>query len=384
MEVSIEQTFERWEEPTDPDSMKTRLEVRPPSKLVFDINNKLRGDTESLNAQYTFTLTFRDPKSTAPARSDTVGRGHQLQWADISVSRRLEFCDAELNVADEGGPEEAPPGSFFLSASVTFPVKVTTTCCNPPLISRTDAEGGIAEAFHFNYDFTQREHEERQKELPTEELREQWNREVRRTVSYRLSTKPLALKYMPMKKDMRSVSGRYTGYKHLSGNFAKDDVSKSSFVHGNSQIQVLVEGRDVTRSFILWRYARFSRAGLSPNKQPTGPYTSARPPWVDDNPQRRPDEWVDTPGSISSQPPNRWPRERGLYEFVAGVHRFPEFGLLYFVVVIETVPNEYRVRMYDAEAITIERWCEIKKSDRPYQDERTRSPAIDSGWQRAR
>jgi hypothetical protein len=69
-----------------------------------------------------------------------------------------------------------------------------------------------------------------------------------------------------------------------------------------------------------------------------------------------------------------------MQEYLVGVKGFPEFGGLYFIVVVDTKPNEYRVRMYPAKKITINEWCAIKTRNRPYQDETSSGAAVvDSG-----
>lgn len=83
-------------------------------------------------------------------------------------------------------------------------------------------------------------------------------------------------------------------------------------------------------------------------------------------------------------PPDSWPQERFIQEFLVTVHLLPEFGFLYFIVVIDTKPNYYRVRMYPAKKITIDEWCKIKQMSMPYQSEATSGQtSVDSGWQKA-
>jgi hypothetical protein len=71
-----------------------------------------------------------------------------------------------------------------------------------------------------------------------------------------------------------------------------------------------------------------------------------------------------------------------IHEYLTTVERFPEFGFLYYIVIIDTKPNQYRVRMYKAKHITAEEWAQIKKSTQPYMTEDSDEPEVDSGWRR--
>ncbi len=80
--------------------------------------------------------------------------------------------------------------------------------------------------------------------------------------------------------------------------------------------------------------------------------------------------WVDIPGGPAlASDPTKWPSVRQLDGFVASVYQYPEFGLVYYIVVYDVLPNACRVTMYPAQSVTVEQWCSVKSSSAPYMAE---------------
>ncbi|HEY3249016.1 MAG TPA: hypothetical protein VGK88_12095 [bacterium] len=194
-----------------------------------------------------------------------------------------------------------------------------------------------------------------------------------------LKRKPLDLKYEPSSSDQlkNTVLSDRT---HVTNFYATG--AGQWFVHGNSRIQVIVDGDDASTSFAVSRFLTDWIQPIDPSGRRVGTLKGGG--WKLDT-ERTSGGWIDVPGEKLTLSSNKWPQERYMQEYLVGVKGFPEFGGLYFIVVVDTKPNTYRVRMYPAKKITIDEWCAIKTRKTPYQTETSSgAAAVDSGWQGAR
>lgn len=197
-----------------------------------------------------------------------------------------------------------------------------------------------------------------------------------------MTRKPLKLEYQPLKTDMIESTRSGQGYSSITSNFARGKGGRGGwFIHGNSRIQVMVDKIDASTSFSISRWKAESIQRIDGTGRRIGQIRIA--PWHIDT-QAVGGLWIDIPGQDLTPSPGKWPQERYMQEYLVGVSGFPEFGGLYFIVVIDTKPNWYRVRMYPAKTITIDQWCSIKSRTTPYQNEASSGSPVDSGWQPAR
>jgi len=196
-----------------------------------------------------------------------------------------------------------------------------------------------------------------------------------------MKRKSLKLEYQPLATDMaRSTpSGKTWSPDPDRPNYATDGGLR--IIHGNSRTQVMVDGKDATASFEITRFITDSIQRIDSNGKRIGKIRTA--PWKLDT-KAVGGLWIDVPGQRLNTPPNKWPEERYMLEFLVGVERFPEFGGLYFIVVIDTKPNWYRVRMYPEKIISVKEWCAIKARKSPYQNEDDSGTPLDTDWQRVR
>lgn len=212
-------------------------------------------------------------------------------------------------------------------------------------------------------------------------------------ISYQLVTKDLALEYLPVTMDMISHpsvqkfkdSQRLRDEPYLARlKTQHPDTGRwfyGWFIHGNSIITPKVEGVDKSKVFNTIRFLRDWEAVVSGNDQNTVKYTAPDFKWTNDYDTGSPKpSWVDIPGYEIPGEADKWPTKRYIHEYLTTVERFPEFGFLYYNIVVDTRPNQYRVRMYKAKHITAEEWAKIKKSTQPYLNETGGQPEVDSGW----
>lgn len=196
-----------------------------------------------------------------------------------------------------------------------------------------------------------------------------------------LRRKPLDLVYEPLKTDVLQETAYKEGRSHVTDNYATVTPGGGRLVHGNSRIQVMVDGNDASASFAVSRFWNNWIQPIDANGRRIG--TPSGTGWKLDT-STNSSYWVDIPGASLAGPPGRWPQQRHMQEYVVGVRGFPEFAALYFIVVIDTRSSGYRVRMYPAKKITIDQFCTIKTRKTPYQDETSAGTPVDSGWQAAR
>lgn len=214
-------------------------------------------------------------------------------------------------------------------------------------------------------------------------------------ISYRLTTKDLTLEYLPVTMDMinhPSVqkfkdSGRRREEPYLASlKTQHPDTGKwfyGWFIHGNSMITPKVEGIDKSNVFKTIRFLRDWEAVTGGNDQITGKYKAPDFNWLSDYDASSPKpSWVDIPGYEIPGEADKWSNKRYIHEYLTAVESFPEFGFLYYIIVVDTRPNQYRVRMYKAKHIKAEEWGKIKKSTQPYLNETSGELEVDSGWRR--
>jgi len=197
-----------------------------------------------------------------------------------------------------------------------------------------------------------------------------------------LKRKPLDLKYEPLSTDVIGETAFRQGRTHVTNYYATVTPGGGSIVHGNSRIHVMVDGTDASAGFSVARFWNNWVQPIDGSGRRTGSLSGTG--WKLDT-ETNSSYWVDIPGATLAGSPGRWPQERHMLEFLVGVKGFPEFGGLYFIVVVDTRPSGYRVRMYPAKKVTIDEWCAIKARMTPRQTETSSgTPIIDSGWQQAR
>jgi hypothetical protein len=197
-------------------------------------------------------------------------------------------------------------------------------------------------------------------------------------VTVTLKRRNLALEYVSSSDDVLGLTAKKGSFTPVNPNYAIQDGGGGWFLHGNNRVQIKVDGQDVSRSFSI---ERLLRDWEQPTDQSGGRVgkISVNYGWTMDSTALR--FWSDVPGESFAIAPNSWPQQRYMQEYLVGISQFPEFGALYFNVVIDTKPNWYRVRMYPAKTITIDEWCTIKKAQTPYRNETNSGQAtIDTGW----
>lgn len=210
-------------------------------------------------------------------------------------------------------------------------------------------------------------------------------------ISYRLERKNLTIEYHPQPFDMTyhpMVAVYKDGERRAKEPYLIKLVGKDWehtgklyhgwAIHGNNMIIPKVEGVDKSDTFNTIRFMREWLTPIDENDRIIGKYIMGKK-WHNDNLSGKP-SWVDVPGCVIVTEADQWTASRYLQEYLVAVERFPEFGFLYYIVVVDTKPNQYRVRMYKAKHIKAEEWAMIKKSPQPYLNEVTGQLELDSGW----
>ncbi len=391
---------------TSPGPMQAHTEVAPLS-AEFDIDHELMKDPASIEVSYGYNSRLTLGPSDSPAVVKTAAPNDSSSTGSwrTNPARNLRPCDPSLNVSDPGCSDI--DNTFNLGVYVEIPVTVTTTPRDKPPTTESTSTG-LGVDFFFAYDFTA--------QTNSDDMTPPGNPYgVFRTmliipegygtpsvatykVSYTLTAKQMQLNYFPLTQDARASTNAWGGYSAVTSNLAKS--GSSWLLHANNQLQPTVEGEDVSSSFKAWRWVRSWLAGVGVDGTRAA-YAgaaaagAANPTWVYDN---GPDDsgevqpgWFDVPGGPQlPADPSAWATVRQLDEFVATVLNYPEFGLLYYLVVWDVKPNAYRIRMYPAQSITVDQWCSIKASNSPNIDEgswqppvadaNTSSEMIDTGW----
>lgn len=109
------------------------------------------------------------------------------------------------------------------------------------------------------------------------------------------------------------------------------------------------------------------------NKKPGGsdPGFGELQPWHDDclgdQPNTFRPSWFDLPGNLYplEHKADNLPNEIYLAEFLWAVQSYPEFGMLYYYVMIETKPNYYRLYVSPAVNVSEKQWEALRSSKSP-------------------
>jgi hypothetical protein len=366
-----------------------------PITLDFDINDKLRVEPGSTVGAYSYLMTETTGKPGDPwySKITSSGSAETAPAAGVQFGRWIQLCDPDLEVKDPDTP--SAPNRVYLLVTVSFPVTTTVEAPDvPPTQKEDDAGVGLpsaSDAFNQDglaYDFSQTVNKDSIHPPPPQV----WTAEAN-NFNYKITTSNLSLEYsVPKGADgsyadnlLNPAVTRLGGYKEVkqSRNLASDGNGWS--IHGNNQIRVLVDGVDASSSFNTRRYYRSWTSPLASNKpapENTDSGSFSGVPWQGDT-EGAGASWIDIPGEQTPLRPASWPAERFLEEFVVMVQNFPEFGLLYFNVVCDTLPNYYRVRMNAAIQITPDEWCALKGQDAPFQKPADGNAIFDSNWQGA-
>ena len=384
---------------------RVHTEVSPLS-VEFDIDDQLMNDPASIQVNYGYNSkqVVGPPDTPVAVMTATPNDSSSHTYWRTNPARRLRPCDPNLNVDDPGCG--AVDNTFNFQIYVEIPITTTLTVINqPPVVKPLTTTLGVE--FYFPYDFTAPTNSDDLE--PTALPYGVFHTMViipqgfgtpsvgAYKVSYNLAAKKMSLNYFPLTQDMRVAAKAYTGYKAVTSNLAKS--GKQWMLHANNKLQPTVEGEDVSSSFKAWRYVRSWLASVGSDGNRIAGYAgavapgAANPDWVPDNgPDMFTHEiiagWIDVPGgpTLPADPKN-WPTVRQLDEFVATVLNYPEFGLIYYTVVWDVKPNAYRVRMSQAQSITVDQWCAMKAESNttPHADESGYASGLpDTGWVNSR
>ncbi len=381
--------------------------------LAFDVDDKLKADKAGMQADYRW---LHDEKKYANgnviAKTEGDDNGQELTDWEIGLKRHIQlwdrntrrnldetaqrkviiydYDDAEaalfqaLSPADAMAHIEQPPDTVRLDYRVTIPARATSTDVlsgKPP--ENFKMEQGYRDSLTLDYKFYEKKNQETDKKLPLEMKK---NLDIvtkeKNEISYALSLKDLKIEYTPTDKNLLPETNTWQDYSKVSDNLGKFDEA-NWLLHANSRAKVFVGGREATDAFVIFRLARVASAPLDKNGIRVAEYKNivSSGIWLYDNNLNESGYWIDTPSQKLDVTPKSWPRMRRLYQFIISVDRFPEFGFLYYIVVIDTLPNAYRVWMYDALPVPYETAGIIINKKEPHMDEtNSKKAVVDSKW----
>ena len=361
-----------------------------PLSVEFDMDHTMKADPSTFTASYSYNSSYKiEVEGYVPLSATSVPKG-TWTYNTFRGARNIAICDE--SVKDPMGPDTE--GAFLVAGVIDVPVTITTTPSRNPPQSSTTGLGFEMLLAYADYD-TSTEHSTvipPADPFPSAAVHTIFNdpKEAGKltfttnTTSCAITARDLTINYFPQNRDMRQAANSMTGETGITINLARTQTGY--FLHANNLLQPTVDGQDVSSSFFTWRWARSWKAPLgSDGGDRTGKYSTGVPVestpdlpttstgWVFDNAPAdgvRDPGWADIPGGPAlGADPSAWPSVRQLDEFVASVYQYPEFGLIYYIVIYEVLPNACRVTMYPAQSITVDEWCQIKNSSVPYMDE---------------
>jgi hypothetical protein len=356
-----------------------RVEWSRTADLTFSVDSRRKIDPKTLSLSHTLNGAWI-PKGGSPVTARHNGTAVSQQQIDLAlVQMSVKTCAPELS---------APVGGLADDTLLLSVVSTPGVVYRFPGAGETNAELGLIMRTEFPYDHEQTEFDPPEVDVYQHQatgpipagvggVLNPPNTPAKMTVT--LKRKPLKLDYQPLAKDNVNSTPRGKGYSPVTSSYARG--KGGWFLHGNSRIQVMVDGKDATTSFEITRFIADSIQSIDGQGRRVGQIRSGA--WHVDT-EAVGGLWIDIPGEHLVDPPGKWPQQRYMQEYLVGARRFPEFGGLYFIVVIDTKPNGYRVRMYPAQTISIAQWCAIKARTSPFRNEGSSGTPVDSGWQTVR
>lgn len=167
----------------------------------------------------------------------------------------------------------------------------------------------------------------------------------------------MGLTYLAMPNDMLGYTNKAAIPIGSSSIIARDGTSY--LLHGNNRIGVWRDSEDLTSKKgtgpePIYRVWRVWSAPLEPHSRSRAASYTTGTNGNFTNDGTGGHLWVDVPGVTVSPKRSERVYRRHLIEFLVGVEGRPDAGGLYFIVVIDETPDEYRVQMhrpiyYDAE-----------------------------------
>ncbi len=321
----------------------------------------------------------------------------------IKLSRRIETSLPRYEVNDN--PNTAQPNnSFLIDVQISVPVVIEVKM-NPILRALLPGLANPAPQklntsmpikLTIEYNPHEKTHSEQNQDISAEinsYLQDNYIKNIpaiakatvtKGTADYSLTKRNLSLKYGEAGFDVAVL--QYPDHiaidKHVCFN------QSSWMVHSNMTGQVQINEKDqitfnlnpntayagkrVSSDFEIWRLCRSVDTDAKGNpvhnleKIPSIPDTDVLGRgWIFDC--RQPiEDWLDN-AALSSvlKEPSTWSRRGVINEFLVGVNKYPEFGLLYVAVIIDIKKNAYRIAYSNPRPITIQQAEEIYHSNTP-------------------
>jgi hypothetical protein len=315
-----------------------------------------------------YTATFQD----VPDAGVGSMSGSSVTQPALNLTRHLEFNDSSLTVVDDPSQSDQASGTIRLRGEVTLGGMQYNV--NFPGIQQSGStQAGVPLQVDIPYDPTQ---VTQQQTVKTKS----GGMSIAGTATVTVTRAQTALQYTPLATDLVGSTGMGIVKGKLFPNrvppFFASDPSGSSMIHGNNHIAVLLDGQDVGATYNTNRWLRERAWALGANDT-HGALLFPSDGFQNDNLTGGP-SWSDVPGSelTPASPPMLT-----LQEYLVSVKNHPEFGFLYYIVIVENRPAQYRLRMSKAWPISAQQWVQITSNPNPYRDDTNGGPfPIDSTW----
>lgn len=343
-------------------------------KLNFDVDTHdgqaLKVPAESVTAQYSAEMDADIPQFKKKAFSmGKVDNGSAVSNPSFTVSRVTDL-DLPPFEADDGGADQ-PPGSIVIGYDVVLS-GMSVQMQAGPLQGSDTTDFGAPGRIRSRYD-------PRENVLILSGSME--NKGVGIEGQYDMTlTFNGALQARSSSTDFTQTSKVVKGHiysDHPSPYFAFDTTG-AIFVHGNVSVQPQVNGEDKSGILTPVRMLRQRTWTLLSDQGSTDargtPVGAVQ--WAEDN-ESDSKSWHDVPGIMTPFP---FKSERTVQEFLWGAKNFPEFKPLYYIVVIDTLPGKYRVRVSKPETVSLDIAGEVLASNALRTTEDTATFESDSGW----
>jgi len=329
-----------------------------------DIDRDLAKENDSVTASGSLEVSASEPHSTV-----RYVPGGEASVKSMTLSRRFDTGLPELT-GDDDPSSSQPPGSFQATTEFHVQSGVTTTLVNPetgqPVSYSGSCEMPELNMIQFDFPYKPGVQQTHDGEKDVQDYLTKAAAEFpvpllfsnpKGSVQYTLQQKNLDIRLDKKGVDLIPYTS-YKGNTALSPNLcyyakAASPEEESYFLHGNFFVQVTVDGKEQVQlgsgvpdgPFHIWRIGRNWSAPVDASGNP-GAFVGGD--WFMDNTGPGNTDWVDVPGAGGGKSrPSTWLTSYTLVEFLVSVDKYPEFGILYFVHIVDTKPGAYFIRVLD-------------------------------------
>lgn len=273
-------------------------------------------------------------------------------------------------------PDDQPDNTFAIQLGYTFKYK-TRPINNSSKPQELETNHFLTAKLPYDYQKIENTQENIKASVPAMD----YDTRMKGKVKYKITRYRMNIEIAPAKDMVGSAGMKFSDFEKVNPNLAvhkvklpasslppgTDTQSNNYVVHGNIEVNLLVNGKEIDKSqFKTDRYWRIFRTVGKNGDHLNLENFILDSPWMNDN-QSGNASWKDFPAIVVPVPPEQWNSQGYQLEFLYAVKDFPEFGFRNPMVEILMYKGGFEILQDDGvNDPDFSNWEKIIKSTRPY------------------